>query len=370
MEKKKIVILFLFLIGVMIVVALAVFVLKTRATYKTDVARKYGNGVPVKTTTVKLEDVAETLGGNFLVVPDSIVNIYSLISSQRVKDVKTDIGKMVKAKQVLMALDDTLVLTALKAAEAQMRMAETLMENNKVQYNRIAELYSKGYATKLQLEEALLSSETANANYAGALNTLQQAKENAKNVFISVPISGIVTQRKVDLGQSVKAGDLLLTIANIDSIMVETSIAEEKVDRVFSGQDADIIFDSFPNLNVAGKVYKIDPSTDPISRTFKVSMKVQNKDYKFKPGLAGYARLTFHFKGLVIPPLALIKNQKEFTVFVVENKKAHIRRIRVGMEAYDKIEVVDGLKEGEEIVYYGQLDLKDGDTVNTEAYKN
>jgi RND family efflux transporter MFP subunit len=372
MEKKTIVRLavgILFLFAIIVAVTLFIYALKTRSTYKAAVARQAGKGVPVKTTTVKLEDIEETIGGNFEVEPLSSVDVYSLISSNEIKDIKADLGTTVNAKQLLITLDDTLVLSALKAAESEVQKTEMALANDRVQYNRLQELYSKGYATSLQVEEAQLKIKTAEANYADALKVLQQAKEDVKNATIVAPVKGIITQRKVDPGQSVKANTLLMTIANINNVFVVASIAEEKAGRIFLGQDADIVFDSYPNLNVSGKVYKIEPGIDTKKRAFNVYIKVQNKGYQFKPGMAGYARLKFHFKGLVIPSLALIKNQNVSTVFVVENKTAHLRQIKVEREFYDKVEVVSGLKEGEEVVYYGQLNLRDGDTVNTQAWQ-
>jgi RND family efflux transporter MFP subunit len=368
MRKKKIVFASLFLILVLGAAIIFVFAVKTRLTYNPDWARKAGRGVPVKSVKATVSDVVETVGGNSLVLPVSSDDGYAMITST-VKSVDAEVGALVDANQRLITLDDTVFKAALRAAESTLAKAEAILAQSKIQYRRFAELYSKGYASKLELEEVELTLKTNEANYRDAISGLERAKKNIEYTSIHSPIKGIITQRKVDYGQSVREGDLLISIGNIDKVYVVAEIAEEKISRISLGQAAEISFDSYPNLSVPGKVFKIDPNVDSKTRTFKAFIEVENKDYMFKPGLSGYARLDYKFRGLVIPALALLKNQNESSVFVVEDGTARLRKISVQNVFYDKISVLDGLKDGEEVVCYGLLNLKDGDKINTQAYQ-
>jgi len=368
MKIQTIVIASLFLICTIVVLVFVVFDVKTRSTYKPEIARETGKGIAVKTAKVILSDVEEVIGGNFSVEPWSTVDEFALVTST-VKSVNVEIGQFVNTGQPLIKLDDRLFMTALTAADTAICQANTALEQNNIQYQRIAELYSKRYVSRLELEQAELACKTSESALADAMNALERARKDQEHTTVYSPIHGVVMQRKVNPGQSVKEGDPLITIGNIYNVYVAADIAEEKLSRISLNQNAEITFDSFPNLNVTGTVYKIDPTINTGTRIFKVFIKLANDDYRFKPGLAGYVRLKYQFKGLVIPSLALLKNQNEATVFVMEGDRARLRKIKVDKEFYDKVEVVDGLKPGDEVIYYGMLDLKEGDRVNPQAYK-
>jgi multidrug efflux pump subunit AcrA (membrane-fusion protein) len=249
---------------------------------------------------------------------------------------------------------------------------------------------------------------------------------NHVNIFASE--DGVVMKRPLSdrissPGEVVANGDIVLSLGVMRSIMLAAQVPQEKIESVYLGQKAEIVFDSYPSLVLLGQVQKIDPQTDPQTRTFKAYIKVDAKpmptgkkgtvsglgvvpldssakkgevDYlasklgaqppptqetagsspskipelKLTPGLSAYARLQHKRTMLTVPRLAVVKNAGESSVFVVENSTAHLRRIRTGVELSRNVEVLSGLKAGDQVVYYGLLALKDNDPVNLQALGN
>jgi len=157
----------------------------------------------------------------------------------------------------------------------------------------------------------------------------------------------------------------LFTLGDTRSIMVVADVPEEKAGNVRIGQKAEVVFDAYKNWILTGEVEKIDYQTDSEKRTFHAFIKVADPESKLKAGLAAYARLDDKRRAITIPRLAVIDNAGEATCFVVEDQHAHLRRIRTGASLLERVEVVSGLKEGDKVVYYGLLGLKDNDPVNT-----
>jgi RND family efflux transporter MFP subunit len=135
------------------------------------------------------------------------------------------------------------------------------------------------------------------------------------------------------------------------------------------GQDAEIVFDSFPTTIQRGKVAKIDPTIDPARRTFKAYVLLGNPSLKLRPGMAAFSRLKNTRRVTLVPRLAVINPTGapsiDATVFVVEDSIARARKVKLGKpEGLGLVEVLDGLKDGEWVVIHGNRELNPGDRVD------
>ncbi len=334
--------------------------------YNVDAARKTGTGVPVKVASATIEELPEIIGASSLAEPTSTVEVCTSLAG-RVQKVGVDIGQIVSKGQKLAEMDRTLYVAAVRSAEDNLVKTRTDVENRRLYLERMSNLYSQGVIAKVEVEEASLRADMAKYNYTKAQEELLIAQHNLQNVAISAPVNGVIIERLVNPGENVRDRKQFFVIGEMRSIMVVAHVPEEKVGSVFIGQEAEVVFDAYPNSVLKGRVEKIDPQTDPKTRTFKAYIKVKDKKLKLNPGLSAYARLKYKRQGLTIPRLAVIKNAGEATVFVVESSRARLRSIRTGIELIDKVEVLSGLQEGEQVVYYGLLKLKNGDLVNLQT---
>jgi RND family efflux transporter MFP subunit len=151
-------------------------------------------------------------------------------------------------------------------------------------------------------------------------------------------------------------------------VLMAAKITEEKMHSVQLGLPAEITFPAFPSQVFKGTIFKIDPNIDPITRTFTTYIKIENPDFRLKPGLSGFARIRRTAKDVLAVPSISILNPsgEQASVFVVDGTNhAKMRKVRPGIVVDAMTEITDGLKEGDKVVTVGQFYLKDNDKVHT-----
>ena len=210
--------------------------------------------------------------------------------------------------------------------------------------------------------------DAARAQLGLALQDLAQAQRDMQNTKVLAPAVAVVSARKVNPGEWIKGPQTLFTADRVEPIYAVAQIEQEKSAYVSVGQEGEVVFDSFPTRIQRGQIYKIDPSIDPTRRTFKSYVLLQNPSRELRPGMAAFTRLKSSRHVLLVPRLAVINPTGaptiEATVFVVEDNKAVVRKVKLGKsEGLGRVEVLGGLKEGEWVVIHGNKDLNPGDRV-------
>jgi len=330
--------------------------------YNADSAKARG-GIPVKVAESQMEQLTEVIGANSLVNPITTIDLTAPVSAEA-KWVKVDIGQLVKRGDILAELSTSLLDPVLRAAEDDLLKIGKDVENSRLNLKRFLALYAKKLIPKVEIEKAEAEMLSARGKYSAAVSALEKARYDVRHAVITSPVAAIVQERQIEVGEMIRVADRIFTLGRIDQVMVVAQVAEEKIGYVHLDQAAEVVFDAFPNHVVSGRVAKIDPTTDPKTRTFAVYILVDNPDLKYKPGLTAYSRIKYQHRALTIPSLAVITNAGETTVFVVENSRARLRHIKLEPAPFGKVAVVEGLKAGEKVVYYGLLKLKDNDLVN------
>jgi RND family efflux transporter MFP subunit len=217
-----------------------------------------------------------------------------------------------------------------------------------------------------ELEKAQAVAEEAKARLSETEEKLLRAKKEVEQATLVSPVSGIVMERLVNVGETPQTEQKLLTIGQIDHVVVETKLAEERVGDVYLQQLATVTVGAFPNETFTGKVVKIKPVADPETKTFLVYVRVANPQLQLKPGLTGFVRLQKDHRALGVPSIAILNptGNRDSAVFVVDDTaQARLKKVRVGVAADGMTAVLDGLAAGERVVVVGQFNLRDGDQV-------
>src|SRR5438874_13405986 len=142
----------------------------------------------------------------------------------------------------------------------------------------------------------------------------------------------------------------------LNTVLMAAKITEEKMHSVQLGLAADVTFPAFPSEVFKGTITKIDPNIDPITRTFTTYIKIENPDFRLKPGLSGFARIRRTAKDvLAVPSIAIMNPSGEQASVFVVNSDSHatLRKIRPGIVVDAMTVVQEGLKEGEKVVTVG-----------------
>ncbi|MGB9720878.1 MAG: efflux RND transporter periplasmic adaptor subunit [bacterium] len=286
----------------------------------------------------------------------------------RIKKIYYKEGDFVKKGSLLIELDDTQAGANYKLSEVRLKQAEQVFE-------RTRSLYEKGLISKENFENAELNYESAKATYEQALDAYKKTK-------IYAPISGKIMKLNIEEGETAVmgtlnyAGTVLATIADMSRMIAVVKIDETEVPQVKINQEAEVIADALPDSIFKGFVTKVGlmPVTSIATTTekatdFEVEIELENFSGSLRPGMNVKADIITSKKTdvLVVPIQAVgkrkIKEKMSESIFLVENRKAILKEIQIGISSDSDIEIVSGVNEGDTVIvgpYRVLSKLKDG----------
>jgi membrane fusion protein (multidrug efflux system) len=330
-------------------------------------ARLLHAAVPVETVPVRRQDLNEIIGGSGSIEQGETVQLTSQVTAQ-VLQVPVKIGDLIKKGDLLVGCDDRLIQATLQANRDYVDVSSIKIKNESRQVERYTTLESKNMGTPLELEKAQIALADAKEGLAKATLELRQSEIDLEHVKMTSPLDGIVLERLVNPGENTHREQVVMKIGSLSNVLLGAQISEDKMHSVQLGLPADASFPAFPGERFEGKVLKIDPNINPVTRTFTAYIEIKNTDLRLKPGLSGFARIHRSAKDvLAIPSIAIMNpSGEQASVFMVDSSGHAIeRQIRPGIVVDAMTEVRDGLKQGEKIVTVGQLYLNNNDKVRT-----
>lgn len=306
------------------------------------------------------------------------VAVFPRISGSKVIKIYKEVGDFVKSGETLAELDTEMIEAQLKqayaskaSASAAIRQAEIQVSTIKKDYERIKKLYEEEVVPRQQLDQI-------EGQYLAAQAALDMAKKKLEEVEalikqleltksyhqILAPTSGVISERKIEVGEIVSVSSPVFKINSISKVKVKGSIPENYVHGVKPGMEAEVLVDAYPDKKFLGKVRLVSPTVDPKTRTAEIEIEIENKDFLLKPGMFTRVRIdTGEREVLFIPQQALkrFEGTGTYYVFVVdENRRARIKEIVIGDRSEDKIEVVRGLSLNELVVLTLTSGVKEG----------
>jgi len=186
---------------------------------------------------------------------------------------------------------------------------------------------------------------------------------------VESPLTGIIGRVHVDIGTSVTPQTPIALVIDIDKVIIALDIPEKYLPLINISQEAQINVDAYPGETFIGKVKKISPVVDLDTRTFPIELEIENTDHCLKPGMFARVRLIMeqHKKAAVVVKEAIMGKDPNLYVYIVENGKAVLKHVKLGVHEDTLFEITDGLKENDEVVVMGQQRLKDGIDVSVET---
>lgn len=184
---------------------------------------------------------------------------------------------------------------------------------------------------------------------------------------VKAPIAGTIIQLPYSVGTMAAPSMSVGKISSTNKLEIKMSVPERFVSRIANNQRAYLSFDAYPSEDFFAKVVEVSPVLDNTTRTMSVKLNMDPPDSRIKVGM--YARvklITDHKKNVItIPYSALVIRQGQVYVFTIdENKIAHQIPVKQGIRVDDKVEILEGITEGTEIIVKGQNLLDEGSKVN------
>ncbi|HYH16313.1 MAG TPA: efflux RND transporter periplasmic adaptor subunit [Flavisolibacter sp.] len=315
------------------------------------VAETTSGDVAVRVTPVKKEALATDFSANGNFEPAQQMN-FAAENSGRVTRVLVDEGSYVRRGQ-------TLAIIKTDALNIDLESAQAAYQNAARDKQRYENAFKTGGVTQQQLDQARLQLETAEARVA-------QARLRVSDANIKSSINGIVNKRYIEPGAVVNPGTQLFELVDVSRLKLSITVNESQVANLKLGDKVDVKASVFPDLNFGGTITFIAPKADA-SLNFPVEIEIaSNPGNKLKAGMYGSALFSFENAApiTVVPRAAFVGSVSSNQVFVVENGNvARLRNVVAGRVLGDKVEILQGLNEGETVIVSGQINLTDGSKV-------
>ena len=262
-------------------------------------------------------------------------------------------GEDARRGQVLVRLNSDADVATLHSLEAAAELAATVYARDKMQFDAQA------------ISQAQLDGDAADLKNKRAQAAAQAALVEKK--ILRAPFDGRLGITTVNPGQYLNTGDKVVTLQQLDPVYVDFRLPQEQLTDVHPGLEVRLTLDAFPGESFTGKINAVDPLVDSGSRNFQAEATIPNPAHKLLPGMfvrvAVLSGVKQHY--LTLPQTAITFNPYGSTVFLVQ-KDAQGKRtaqqgfVTTGPTRGDQIAVLQGIKEGDEVVTSGQLKLKNG----------
>jgi HlyD family secretion protein len=383
-----------------------------------------GGKVPVvQTAKVSRQKIVQRVSATGKIQPKTQVEISADVSG-KIEKLPVVEGQWVNKGALLVGLARERYLAAVESAVAAVSAAEanaTLVSENKTrtenEYKRSKQMVATGLESQSSFEAKQAEYQVEVARYKSTMDqvaqsraALKQARDDLSKTTIYAPMSGTISALNKELGEIALGSqfqkDVILTVADLSVMEAQVNVDENDIMSIALGQEAEIEVDALPGEPLKGVVSEIGSSavsqgtgTTDQKTEFEIKITIVNPPKSLRPGMTASANITtkVNDNALSVPLQAVaarsvdqleMKGQKRKdaesqykadkdgfveVVFCVEKGKAVAKQVKTGIQGEDLIEVVDGLKEGDEIVTgsYRAIskDLDNGSVVNVDNTK-
>jgi len=257
----------------------------------------------------------------------------------------------------------SLTKTDYDAAHAQFEAAEAKLDAAK----------SQSAAAQSRVETAKAEIEVARARIKAAEATTTEATIPLEDTTLRAPISGVLLQRKIEVGTLVSPGTVGYTVADLTAVKAVFGVADLAVGKLKLGDSLAVVTEAFPGEEFHGHITAISPSADPSSRVFAVEVTIPNPQNRLKSGMVASLQVgdTGPTTQVAAVPLTAIVRAKDpansYAVFVVEEQGgkqvARQRNVALGETIGNSVAITSGVKVGERVITTGAPLVADGEAV-------
>ncbi len=273
----------------------------------------------------------------------------------QVSEIYFESGQNVKKGELLLQLDDSVDRADLDGFLAESRLAE-------VQFRRTAKLLKDKSVSRSEYDEAKAKLDNARAQVASNRALIEKKG-------IRAPFTGSLGIRQVDLGEYLAPGSKIVPLEALDPIYVDYALPERHFAKLHVEQNVIIQVQPYPDQVFEGRIEAINPGVDPGTRSVRIRATLSNSDARLRPGMFAEVRTVLPERQnlLTLPETAITYNPYGNSVYVIEKAKGGLvvqrRQVETGQVRDGRVEIITGLKGGEQVVNAGQVKLRNGQGV-------
>jgi RND family efflux transporter MFP subunit len=349
---KKIIITIGLIVATLAIIAYTLINNKKENEAKTAIVAEKNASVSVKVGTVKTDEVSLDFSANGNFEPLQELK-FSAEKPGRVVRVLVKEGDNVRIGQTLAIIRSEQISSDLQTAQAS-------YQNAQADYNRFENAFKTGGVTKQQLDQAKLGLVTSRSR-------LQQAKVNIGDTNIKATINGVVNKRYIEPGSVLGAATPMFDLVNVSKLKLKVTVNESQVASLKTGNIVQVSASVYPDTKFSGKITFIAPMADA-SLNFPVEIEIANNSSNdLKAGMYGTAEFASNQQRqslMIVPRNAFVGSVSSNQIFVAENGVAKLKTVAAGRILGDKVEIINGLSDGETVIITGQINLQDGSKVD------
>jgi membrane fusion protein (multidrug efflux system) len=336
------------------------------------------DAVPVEVAAAARKPISASYSGTAALVTDHEAQVTSKASGV-LKKLLVEEGMTVHEGQLLAELDDS-------AAVASVAQAEALMHKADATFAYAEQSIKKNLIPKRDYDQANFDMLSQHAAY-------QTAKLQLAYTRIVAPVSGVIAERSVKLGNLIQINQNMFRIVGMDPLQAVLNVPERQLGILKVGQPVDLEADALSGKKFTGSILRVAPAVDAASGTFRVTCEFRGQS-DLKPGMFGRIEIVYDHRddALTVPRAAVVEEDGETAVFVVDkapppkedDKKAdvkanakpdakaavavdrfvaHRKLVKIGYGDGDNVEIRSGIDEGAQVITVGRNAVRDGTSV-------
>jgi len=302
-----------------------------------------------------------------------------------VEEILVEEGAAVREGDTLLRLDDREVRNeyeqaniAVDQARLGIHQAEVKAQLSVVNYERTRNLFQQELISKQDFDQVSLINrtdelalETAKEQFEAAQARLGASTIQLEYSEIHSPITGVITERLIDVGDRVTGNQEVFSVEEFPPLWAKIFVPEKDWPQLKVAQKAQVRLETFPEQDFEASIKMINPTIDATSGTVKVTLEMGQTE-RLRPGMFGtvYIATETRPNAIVIPKKAILRERDEDRAFVVTvDGSVEKRDVVIGFSEEDRVEILEGIQEGEAVVTVGYEGLSDGYAVNIMSWE-
>lgn len=333
----------------------------------------------VETITVDREDISKQIRSFGNIKAQDIVQVTPQVTN-RITQIYADLGDTVSQGDRLAKIYDVPFEDQYQQALATLEQSRAAFRRDSLQFERQKKLYERDLISSTEFDNARATYQNSKAQLQSSKANLTQSRENLQNTVIRSPVFGVVLNRNVSEGDLASTGQVAYEIANLTGYETRVYLPLEEWQATDVGQPVTFRLSNRRESSAKGRVSRISPRLDPTTGLGEVVITLTEKGNSIYQGVLVEAIINVETRNqaIVVPRSALVENvqtliepesntiqlSRSYSVYVVQDDSIAIKRdLKLGIEQGDRVEIINGLQAGDQIVVTGQNSLEDSSKV-------
>lgn len=271
-------------------------------------------------------------------------------TSGTVQSLPFDVDDSVAAGDLIVQLEDSEQRSRLRQAQAGLEEAEAALADARQRFDRIEAVHERGLVSRQEFDQARNNLAAARARVERAKGAVSEAKEQLSYTRVVAPYGGILTERHVEVGESVNPGQPLLSGLSLEQLRVVVDLPQKYADLARRERQAQVTLADGRVLETGEMTFY--PYANPQTHTFRLRMRLSEPNGSLFPGMLVKVSVPVASReALWVPASSLIQRSELRAVFVLdEQDQPRLRQVRTGVRDSGRLEILAGLSEGERVV--------------------